>query len=85
MQPVRLLLIGAGVIGRTHIDRIGRDPHLALAGIAEPSAAGKVLAQQLGVPWAASHLELLERTQAQGAIVAMAHDKIGKRSCSETV
>ena len=70
MQPVRLLLIGAGVIGRTHIDRIGRDPHLALAGIAEPSAAGKVLAQQLGVPWAASHLELLERTHAQGAIVA---------------
>ena len=70
MQPVRLLLIGAGVIGRTHIDRIGRDPHLALAGIAEPSAAGKVLAEQLGVPWAASHLELLERTQAQGAIVA---------------
>ena len=70
MQPVRLLLIGAGVIGRTHIDRIGRDPHLALAGIAEPSAAGKALAEQLGVPWAASHRELLERTQAQGAIVA---------------
>lgn len=70
MQPVRLLLIGAGVIGRTHIDRIGRDPHLALAGIAEPSAAGKALAEQLGVPWAASHLELLDRTQAQGAIVA---------------
>ena len=70
MQPVRLLLIGAGVIGRTHIDRIGRDPHLALAGIAEPSAGGKALAEQLGVPWAASHLELLERTQAQGAIVA---------------
>ena len=70
MQPVRLLLIGAGVIGRTHIDRIGRDPHLALAGIAEPSATGKALAEQLGVPWAASHLELLERTQAQGAIVA---------------
>ena len=70
MQPVRFLLIGAGVIGRTHIDRIGRDPHLALAGIAEPSAAGKALAEQLGVPWAASHLELLDRTQAQGAIVA---------------
>ena len=70
MQPVRLLLIGAGVIGRTHIDRIGRDPHLALAGIAEPSAAGTALAEQLGVPWAASHLELLDRTQAQGAIVA---------------
>ena len=70
MQAVRLLLIGAGVIGRTHIDRIGRDPHLALAGIADPSEAGKALAERLGVPWAASHVELLEHTQPQGAIVA---------------
>jgi predicted dehydrogenase len=70
MQPVRLLLIGAGVIGRTHIDRIGRDPHLALAGIADPSEAGKALAERLGVPWAASHVELLEHTRPQGAIVA---------------
>ncbi len=70
MPPVRLLVIGAGAIGRTHIDRIGRSPLLALAGIADPSEASRALAQNLGVPWAANHLELLERVQPQGAIVA---------------
>lgn len=70
MPPVRLLLIGAGAIGRTHVDRIGRSPQLALAGIADPTEAGRALALSLGVPWAASHLELLERVQPQGAIVA---------------
>lgn len=42
MTPVRLLVIGAGAIGRTHIDRIGRSPQLALAGIAAPTDATHV-------------------------------------------
>ncbi|MFW5329118.1 Gfo/Idh/MocA family protein [Hydrogenophaga sp. ZJX-1] len=62
--------MGAGAIGRTHIDRIGRSPQLALAGIADPTDAGRELANSLGVPWAASHGELLERVKPQGAIVA---------------
>lgn len=61
MTPVRLLVIGAGAIGRTHIDRIGRSPQLALAGIADPTDAGRALADCLGVPWAASHTELVEK------------------------
>jgi predicted dehydrogenase len=65
-----LLVVGAGAIGRTHIDRIGRSPQLALAGIADPTDAGRALADSLGVPWAASHTELLERVKPQGAIVA---------------
>jgi len=44
MEPTRLALIGAGVIGRTHIDRIQRDPQLRLAGIADPTPAGQALA-----------------------------------------
>jgi predicted dehydrogenase len=65
-----LLVVGAGAIGRTHIDRIGRSPQLALAGIADPSEAGHALALSLGVPWSACHRELLERVKPQGAIVA---------------
>lgn len=68
--PTSVLLIGAGAIGRTHIDRIGRDPGLVLAGIADPTDAGRQLAEHLGVPWAADHRSLLERTRPQGAVVA---------------
>jgi predicted dehydrogenase len=70
MSPVRLLLIGAGAIGRTHIDRIGRDPGLALAGIADPSESGRALAERLGVPWAPEHGSLLANTRPQGAVIA---------------
>jgi predicted dehydrogenase len=68
--PVHLLVVGAGAIGRTHIDRILRTPGLALAGIADPSGAGRALAESLGVPWAADHLSALDTFKPQGAIVA---------------
>ncbi|MFP8780798.1 Gfo/Idh/MocA family protein [Hydrogenophaga sp. RWCD_12] len=70
MNTTRLLVIGAGAIGRTHIDRIHRTPGLALAGIADPSDAGRALAESLDVPWTPDHLSALERLQPQGAIVA---------------
>jgi predicted dehydrogenase len=66
----RLALFGAGVIGRTHIDRIQRNPLLALAGIADPSDAAHDLAGTLGVPWFADHRSLLDATRPQGAVVA---------------
>lgn len=70
MNTTRLLVIGAGAIGRTHIDRIQHTPGLALAGIADPSDAGRALAESLGAPWAPDHVSALERFQPQGAIVA---------------
>ncbi len=70
MNTTRLLVIGAGAIGRTHIDRIQRTPGLALAGIADPSDAGRALAESLGAPWAPDHISALERFQPQGAVVA---------------
>lgn len=69
-SPTRLAVIGAGVIGRTHIDRIQRHPDLALAGIADPTPAGRALAEQLNVPWAADPAELLTQTKPEGAVVA---------------
>jgi predicted dehydrogenase len=70
MSTTRLALIGAGIIGKTHIDRIQRHPDLTLAGIADPTPAGKALADTLGVPWAAEPATLLDQVRPQGAIVA---------------
>jgi len=70
MSTTRLVLIGAGTIGKTHIDRIQRHPGLALAGIADPTSAGQALANSLGVPWTAEPAALLDQVRPQGAIVA---------------
>ncbi len=70
MPTTRLALIGAGTIGKTHIDRILQHPELALAGIADPTPAGQALAASLGVPWSAEALVLLDEVRPQGAIVA---------------
>ncbi|MCX7250241.1 MAG: Gfo/Idh/MocA family oxidoreductase [Burkholderiales bacterium] len=69
-QATRLAVIGAGAIGRTHIDRLQRSPTLELVGIADPTPAGEALARSLNVPWFADHRSLLEQLKPQGAIVA---------------
>ncbi|MDR3451465.1 MAG: Gfo/Idh/MocA family oxidoreductase [Rhodoferax sp.] len=70
MSKTRLAVIGAGVIGRTHIDRICRSGNLTLAGIADPSEAGQVLARSLNVAWFNDYRSLLDTAKPQGAIVA---------------
>ena len=70
MIKTQIALMGAGGIGRTHIDRIMRSSNLQLAGIADPSDAGKALALQLGIRWFADHRDLLDTVKPQGAIIA---------------
>ena len=70
MLKTNLVLIGAGQIGRTHIDRIQRSSNLHLAGIADPTETGRTLAESLGVRWFADHCSLLDNVKPQGAIVA---------------
>ena len=54
-SAIPLAVIGAGLIGRTHIDRILRHPALHLAAIVDPTPAGQTLAASLGVPGFATH------------------------------
>jgi predicted dehydrogenase len=59
MKKLPIGLFGAGVIGRTHIERLARSDALFLCGIADPSDAAKALASSL-----------LEATKPAAAIVA---------------
>jgi predicted dehydrogenase len=63
-------LIGAGGIGRTHADRLLRHAEVALAGVADPTPAGRAFAESIGAPWFADHRELLDKTRPGAAVVA---------------
>lgn len=73
-------VMGAGAIGRMHIERICSHPDVKLAGIADPSDTSRDLAASLGVPWAADPHELLARKEAGAVIIATpnnTHTRLG--------
>ncbi len=70
MQKFPLAVIGAGVIGRTHIERILKTPEFVLVGVAEPGDAGRQWCAQRNIPTFAHHQALHGATQPQGAVIA---------------
>ncbi len=69
-EPIDIAVIGAGVIGRTHIGTLARTPGLRLAALVEPSPAGADLAARLGVPCLPDTAALIDSGLARAAIVA---------------
>lgn len=67
---IAIAVIGAGVIGRTHIDTLSRMPGLRLAAIVDPSASAAALADSLAVPVFGDTAELIEAGLCAAAIVA---------------
>jgi predicted dehydrogenase len=65
-----IALIGAGGIGRPHAERMLRHADVSLAGIADPTPAGRAFAESIGVPWFAEPTELLDKTKPGAALVA---------------
>ena len=67
---MRIAVIGAGMIGRAHVDILRRDPHCVVAGIADPTAGAATYAAKLGVPCFADPGAMLDATRPDGAIMA---------------
>ncbi len=63
-------VIGAGAIGRMHLERLLSHPDVAPAAVADPAPASRDYAASIGVPWFADYRELLERTPLGAVIVA---------------
>jgi len=70
MEDFSVAVIGAGAIGRAHIERILRTPGFSLAGVAEPGAAGVRWCEQRGARTFADHRALLEATRPGAVVVA---------------
>ncbi len=67
---MRIAVIGAGAIGRTHIETIAAVDGFEPAGIADPFDAAGALAERFGTRHHRSHRELIERGRPDAAIIA---------------
>lgn len=89
MAPVRIALVGSGMIGKRHIEVLKGDPgRHVLAAIADPAPTTEQLAAELGVPWYDSHERLLDREKPDGIIVAtpnQLHSSVGLASIERKV
>lgn len=70
MNSIRIGVVGAGLIGRTHIDRALKQPGMELVGIADPSEEGRGVAQSVNVPWFADYDEMLGSVKPRGVVIA---------------
>jgi predicted dehydrogenase len=70
MTPVRIAVIGAGMIGRAHIARLLADPQCAVTGVADPVPEARAWVEQQGIAAFADPAAMLEATRPEGAIVA---------------
>jgi predicted dehydrogenase len=70
MAPLRIGVIGAGLIGRRHLAVLLGDSAYAVAGIADPAPAAAELARQHDRPYYADYWRMLEEARLDGVIVA---------------
>lgn len=70
MTTVRIAIIGAGLIGRTHINVIRQEWRCEVAAIADPLPAAAAYTSEQGIPYFADYAEMLDQVKPDGAIVA---------------
>lgn len=74
MAETRIAVIGAGIIGRTHVETLARTPGLALCALADPAPAAATLAAEHGAPYFPDTESLLDAARPDGVIVASPND-----------
>ncbi|WP_062235265.1 Gfo/Idh/MocA family protein [Aureimonas sp. N4] len=62
--------MGAGLIGRRHIQHVSAEPQAELVAVVDPTDAGRRVAAETGAPWASSLRELLATERPDGVIIA---------------
>ena len=70
MSKMPVGVIGAGAIGKTHINRALGHADVELVGIADPAPEAKDLARRVGVPWFADYGQMLEVARPRGVMIA---------------
>ena len=66
MEPVKLAVVGAGLIGSKHARLVHGQPECSLVGICDPDVGRREVAEGLEVPFYRDLSDLLERAAARG-------------------
>ena len=88
MQPVRIAIIGAGLIGKRHAQFASAEPQCELAALADPAPTAKALAAEFNTRWYADAMAMLEAEQPEGVIIATPnhlHVPIGKACVEKSI
>lgn len=70
-DPVKIGLFGAGLIGKEHVRYCREAEGVELAAIADPSPAGEILAQEMGVAHFSDYPSLMDNCAVDAVIVAL--------------
>lgn len=69
-HPLRIALIGAGVMGRQHYQHLHALGEAQLCAVSDPGRQAAEFATACGVPYFADHRQMLEQAKPEAAIVA---------------
>jgi predicted dehydrogenase len=69
-SPLRIALIGAGIMGRQHLQHLSNVPRAQLCAVADPGPQAEAFALECGVPYFADHRQMLDQIRPQAAIIA---------------
>lgn len=68
--PVSLAVMGAGLIGRRHIEHILAHPGTTLHAVVDPAPGAAGIAERAGAPWFADFPAMLARGRPDGVVIA---------------
>lgn len=69
-RRVRLAVLGAGLIGKRHIQHVLAEPSAQLSAVVDPTPVGETIAKEAGVKWFTSFADMIAADRPDGIIVA---------------
>jgi predicted dehydrogenase len=67
-QPLRIAVVGAGAIGRQHIERVLKNRECRLTAIVDPAPNASEIAEKARAPLVGSLADVLARERPDGVI-----------------
>jgi predicted dehydrogenase len=68
--PVKLAVLGAGLIGRRHVEHVLAEPDSELIAIVDPAPAAQALAEEKRMAWFPDFATMIRSAKPEGVIIA---------------